>query len=58
MAKIEENIINNSTPGDLKKKGVYLLIILVTNQAMIFADRIVPALEKQLIKFDGDCPTP
>ncbi len=58
MAKIEENIINNSTPGDLKKKGVYLLIILVTNQAMIFADRIVPALEKQLIKFNGDCPTP
>ena len=58
MAKIEENIINNSTPGDLKKKGVYLLITLVTNQAMIFADRIVPALEKQLIKFEGDCPTP
>ena len=58
MAKIEENIINNSTPGDLKKKGVYLLITLVTNQAMIFADRIVPALEKQLIKFEGECPTP
>ena len=58
MAKIKENIINNSTPGDLKKKGVYLLITLVTNQAMIFADRIVPALEKQLIKFEGECPTP
>ena len=25
---------------------------------MIFADRIVPSLEKQLIKFDKGCPTP
>ena len=25
---------------------------------MIFADRIVPSLEKQLVKFDKGCPTP
>jgi hypothetical protein len=58
MAKIQENIINNSTPGGFKKKGIEALIVLITNQAMIFADRIVPALEKQLIKLEGDCPTP
>jgi len=58
MAKIEENIINNSTVGALKQSGIYLIIGLVTKQAMIFADRIVPSLEKQLIKFDKGCPTP
>ena len=52
MAKIEENIINNSTVGALKQSGIYLIIGLVTKQAMIFADRIIPSLEKQLIKFD------
>jgi len=58
MAKIEENIINNSTPGDFKKKGIEALIVLLTNQAMIFADRLIPTLEKQLIKVEGECPTP
>ncbi len=58
MAKIEENIINNSTVGALKQSGIYLIIGLITKQAMIFADRIVPSLEKQLIKFDKGCPTP
>lgn len=58
MAKIEENIINNSLPGEFKKKGIDALIVLVTDQAMLFADRIIPALEKQLIKLEGDCPTP
>ncbi len=58
MAKIEENIINNSTVGALKQSGIYLIIGLITKQAMIFADRIIPSLEKQLIKFDKECPTP
>lgn len=58
MAKIEENIINNSTPGEFKKRGIDALIVLVTNQAMLFADRLIPTLEKQLIKVEGDCPTP
>ena len=58
MAKIEENIINNSTVGALKQSGIYLIIGLITKQAMIFADRIVPSLEKQLVKFDKGCPTP
>ena len=35
MAKIEENIINNSTPGEFKKRGIDALIVLVTNQAML-----------------------
>ena len=58
MAKIEENIINNSTVSALKQSGIYLIIGLVTKQAMTFADRIVPSLEKQLVKFDKGCPTP
>ena len=58
MAKIEENIINNSTPGDFRKKGIEALNVLVTNQAMIFADRLIPTLEKQLVKVEGECPTP
>jgi hypothetical protein len=58
MAKIEENIINNSTVGALKQSGIHLIIGLITKQAMIFADRIIPSLEKQLIKFDKECPTP
>ena len=58
MAKIEENIINNSTVSALKQSGIYLIIGLVTKQAMIFADRIIPSLEKQIIKFDKECPTP
>ena len=58
MARIEENIINNSTPGEFKKQARYALIVLVTNQAMLFADRLIPTLEKQLIKVEGDCPTP
>jgi len=58
MAKIEENIITNSTVGTLKQSGIYLIIGLITKQAMIFADRIIPSLEKQLIKFDKECPTP
>ena len=57
MAKIEENIINNSTPGEFKKRGIEALIALVTNQAMLFSDRLIPSLEKQLIKVEGDCPT-
>jgi hypothetical protein len=58
MAKIQEDIINSSLPGELKKQGVYALIVLVTNLAMKFAEKIIPALEKQLIKLEGDCPTP
>ena len=58
MAKIEENIINNSTVSALKQSGIYLIIGLITKQAMIFADRIIPSLEKQLIKFNKECPTP
>jgi len=58
MAKIEENIINNSTVGALKQSGIYLIIGLVTKQAMVFADRIIPSLEKQLIKFNKGCLTP
>jgi len=58
MAKIQEDIINNSLPGELKKQGVYALIVLVTNLAMKFAEKIIPALEKQLVKLEGDCPTP
>jgi hypothetical protein len=57
MAKIQENILNNSTPENLKKKGIESLIVLTTKQAMVFADRIIPTLEKQLIKLDGECPT-
>lgn len=57
MARIQENIINNSTPGEFKKKGIDALIVLVTNQAMLFADRLIPSLEKQLAKVEGDCPT-
>ena len=57
MAKIQEDIINSSLPGELKKQGVYALIVLVTNLAMKFAEKIIPALEKQLIKLEGDCPT-
>jgi len=58
MAKIEEDIIRNSIPENLKEKGLAKLGTYVTNEAMKFADKIIPALEKQLAKFDNGCPTP
>tara|TARA_R110000787_G_scaffold54508_1_gene126786 strand:+ start:531 stop:1382 length:852 start_codon:yes stop_codon:yes gene_type:complete len=58
MARIEENIIQNAVPDGLKEKGLAVLGTLVTNQAMVFANKIVPALEKKLEEFDEGCPTP
>jgi len=48
MAKIEEDIIKNSTPEDLKEKKLAKLGTIVTNQAMIFAERIIPILEQKI----------
>jgi len=56
MAKIEENIINNSVPGEFKKRGIDALTVLVTNQAMLFADRLIPTLQKQLPQNTNVCP--
>jgi hypothetical protein len=58
MAKIEENIIQNAIPDGLKEKGLAVLGTVVTNQAMVFADKMIPALEKKLEEFDEGCPTP
>jgi hypothetical protein len=58
MAKIEENIIQNAIPDGLKEKGLAVLGTVVTNQAMVFADKMIPALEKKLEEFDKGCPTP
>lgn len=58
MAKIQEDIIRNSIPEGLKEKGLAKLGTYVTNEAMKFADKIIPTLEKQLAKFDNGCPTP
>jgi hypothetical protein len=58
MAKIEENIIQNAIPDGLKEKGLAVLGTVVTNQAMVFADKMIPALEKKLKEFDKGCPTP
>lgn len=58
MAKIEENIVQNSIPDGLKEKGLAVLGTVVTNQAMIFANQMIPSLEKQLVKMEGDCPSP
>ena len=58
MAKIEENIIQNAIPDGLKEKGLAVLGTVVTNQAMVFADKMIPALEKKLKEFDEGCPTP
>lgn len=57
MAKIEENIINNSTPEELKKEGTQILVDLLTKQSLIFANRMIPALEKEIVKFEEGCPT-
>lgn len=57
MARIEENIIQNSIPQGLKQKGLAVLGTIVTNQAMVFADQMIPALEKQLLTFSEGCPT-
>ena len=58
MAKIEENIIQNAIPDGLKEKGLAVLGTVVTNQAMVFADKMIPTLEKKLEEFDEGCPTP
>ena len=58
MAKIEENIIQNAIPDGLKEKGLAVLGTVVTNQAMVFADKMIPALKKKLEEFDKGCPTP
>ena len=58
MAKIEENIIQNAIPDGLKEKGLAVLGTVVTNQAMVFADKMIPTLEKKLEEFDKGCPTP
>lgn len=57
MAKIEENIITNATPLNLKQKGLAVLGTILTNQAMVFADKIIPTLEKTLLGFKEGCPT-
>ena len=48
MAKIEENIITNATPVESKEKGLAVLGTIVTNQAMTFAERMIPTLEKKI----------
>ena len=58
MARIEENIIQNAIPDGLKEKGLAVLGTLVTNQSMVFANQMIPALEKKLEEFDEGCPTP
>lgn len=58
MAKIPENIIKNSTPGSLKEEGLAILGTYVTNEAVKFADKIVPTLERQLKEFENQCPPP
>lgn len=58
MAKIEENIVQNSIPDGLKEKGLAVLGTVVTNQAMIFANQMIPSLEKQLVKMGRECPSP
>jgi len=56
MAKIQEDIIRNSIPENLKEKGLAKLGTYVTNEAMKFADKIIPTLEKQLKEFENQCP--
>jgi len=48
MAKIQENIIKNSIPEDLKEKKLAKLGTIVTNQAMIFAEQMIPTLERKI----------
>lgn len=57
MAKIPENIIKNSTPENLREKGLAKLGTYVTNEAVKFADNITPTLEKQIKKFSDQCPS-
>ena len=57
MAKIEENIITNATPESFKQKGLAVLGTILTNQAMVFANKIIPTLEKNLLEFEEGCPT-
>jgi len=58
MAKIQEDIIRNSIPKDLKEKGLAKLGTYVTNEAVKFADKMIPALEAQLKEFENQCPPP
>lgn len=56
MAKIQENIVRNSIPENLKEKGLAKLGTYITNEAMKFADRMIPTLEKQVREFIDQCP--
>ena len=48
MAKIEEDIINDAAPKDSKEKGLAVLGTIITNEAMTFAERMIPTLERQI----------
>ena len=48
MAKIEENTITNATPVESKEQGLAVLGTIVTNQAMTFAERMIPTLERKI----------
>ena len=48
MAQIQENIIQNAIPIESKEQGLAVLGTIVTNQAMTFAERMIPTLEKKI----------
>tara|TARA_Y100000385_G_scaffold280314_1_gene331273 strand:- start:29 stop:949 length:921 start_codon:yes stop_codon:yes gene_type:complete len=48
MAKIEENIIQNAMPAESKEQGLAVLGTIVTNQAMVFAEKMLPTLERKI----------
>jgi hypothetical protein len=48
MAQIQENIIQNAIPIGSKEQGLAVLGTIVTNQAMTFAERMIPTLEKKI----------
>jgi hypothetical protein len=48
MAQIQENIIQNAIPIKSKEQGLAVLGTIVTNQAMTFAERMIPTLEKKI----------